>query len=423
MRARPSCGVAGLASAVVAALALTGCPASAEDLPWDDAKQFGAVAVRDRPRTAFEPDGIRIGNYVMLPELGYRTTISNDDLGTGAGRNIRHELTTAIDMRSQLPRHLLDVKLEGRAVADQEREDLRYIDGKGRVVGRLDISHATSLFGEASAELHHDESIDEERPKGVSKPPGLFVLRGEGGVQHRMGRIDLAVGARYTSYDYQDAVTNDGSILDQDARSFSVLEPFVALGHRLSPGYRVFTEIAGRHVENRGDDRIDRDAEGVRAMAGAELELSPLVRLTLKGGYFYQDYLQAGLIDIATGIYEGRLDWYVSPLVTLTFSTRRDVQATSYGEASGRITTSYSAKADYEMWRNLILSGDVSLRWSEYIGENRSDQVWIGRIGLDYLASKNWLFTLGYEHQELTSSTSDLDRKFDKVTIGAKYRF
>ncbi|MGE0701333.1 MAG: hypothetical protein AB7O57_19715, partial [Hyphomicrobiaceae bacterium] len=123
MRARPSCGVAGLASAVVAALALTGCPASAEDLPWDDAKQFGAVAVRDRPRTAFEPDGIRIGNYVMLPELGYRTTISNDDLGTGAGRNIRHELTTAIDMRSQLPRHLLDVKLEGRAVADQERED------------------------------------------------------------------------------------------------------------------------------------------------------------------------------------------------------------------------------------------------------------------------------------------------------------
>ena len=418
-------GMAGLASLGAAASCLSCLPAAADDLPWDNAKLYGAVSVRDRPRTAFEPDGIRIGNYMMLPEVGLRTSITMDSLdsGTRPPRDLQYEVGTGVEFRSQLPRHLLDFKAKGRAVAHHDQEELRYIDGKLQVIGRLDIDHRTSLFGRAGTELLHEESIDEERPKGARRPPALMVHRAEGGLQHHAGRIDTSIGARYARFDYQDAEANDGSAIDQDARSFSMLEPFAALGLRLSPGYRVFSEVSGRRLENRGNDRIDRDAEGFQAGAGVELELSPLVRIMMKGGYFQQDYLQPGLIDIATHYYEGRLDWYVTPLVSLTFGTARNVYATSFGEASGRIVTAYSVKADYEMWRNLIVSAEASYKIGEYIGEAREDKIWMGRVGVDYMASKHWLFTFGYEHQELQSSESDVERKLDKVTIGAKYRF
>jgi hypothetical protein len=415
-------GIAGLGA--IASLGLAR-PALAEDLLWDNAKQFGAVSVRDRPRTGFQPDGIRIGNYVMLPEIGFRTTVSHDAAGgsNDRARDMRYELSTGVEFRSDLPRHLLNFKIEGRAVTSQNRDDLRYFGGSAHIVGRLDIDHRTSLFGEASSELHRDEYIDEEIPKGARRPPGLVEWRGEAGLQHRMGRIDASIGARYMLYAYQDADSKDGSSIDQSARNSSLIESFATIGMRLSPGYRVFGEITGRKQENRGDDVFDRDAVGVKAMAGIEAELSPLVRLTLKGGYIQQDYVQTGLLDISTPVYDARIDWYVSPLVSLTFSARRDVHLTSYGAASGRITDAFSVRADYEMWRNLIVSGEVSFRHSDYVGEERTDQLWIGKIGVDYMLSKNWLLTLGYEHQELTSSVNSFDRKLDRVMIGAKYRF
>lgn len=413
------------AGCIVAAVSLGALPAFGEDLQWDYAKQLGAVSVRDRPRDGLQPLGIRIGNYLLLPSLGFRTTWTKDSLDESIGRprSIQHEVSTALEMQSNFARHMLDIRAEGRAVGDHRDAELRYIDGSVRVIGRLDITHATNLFGEMSTGVYHDDSVDEERPKAARKPTELALTRFEGGLSHRAGRIDMAIGARYARFDYKNAEANDGSVIEQNQRDFSLLEPFIRLGMRLSPGYRVFSEVAGRFQENRGDSLIDRDAEGIKATAGVEMEVSPLVKLTLRGGYFYQDYLQAGLVDISTPIYEARLDWYVSPLVTLGFNTTRDVQATTYGLASGRITTSYGVRADYEMWRNLIISGQVNYKLGDYIGEDRKDKIWSASLGADYILNRNWLISMGYEHQELVSSDSDLDRKVDKIFIGAKYRF
>ena len=413
--------VSAMALAVAIVLLLRD-PAAAEDLPWDQAKEFGAVSVRDRPRTAFEPDGIRVGNYILLPEIGFRTSLSSDTAG-GRERDFKYDLVTALEARSQLPRHLLDFRAEGRATAHHDPDELRYIDGKLKVIGRFDIDHRTALFGHASTELVHEENVDDERPSGIARPPAVWINRAEGGLRRRMGRIDAAIGARYTRFEYQEAETNDGGKIDQSERNYSVVEPFAFVGYRFSPGYRVFAEISGSRLENRGNATLDRDAVGLEAAGGVEFELSPLVRVMLKGGYSTQDYAQPGLNDIATAIYEARVDWYVSPLVSLTFNTRRNVYATSFGDASGRIVTAWGAKADYELRRNLLLSGEFTYKLADYIGENRTDKIWIGRLGVDYMASKHWLITLGYEHQELVSSDSEFDRRFDRVTIGAKYRF
>ena len=417
----------GIAGVVVLSVAthLLVAPARAEDLTWDEAQKYGAVSVRARPRTEFEPDGIRIGNYILLPEVGFRTSLTKDSSQQGNGRSqdLRYDVTTGFDLRSQLPRHMLDIKASGRAVAHQNDDEMRYIDGKIRVVGRYDISHSTYMFGDISSEIVHDENVDAENPKGAKAPPALFAVRGEAGLQHRAGRIDATVGARYVRLDYENAIANDGSVIYQNDRDFWQLEPFIALGARLSPGYRVFTEFSTRFQHNRGDEKIDRDAIDMRASAGVEFELSPLVRVVLKGGYSQLDYRQVGLLDYSTWTYDAKVDWYVSPLVTLTFGTRRDAQTTSFGDASGRILTSYSVGADYEMWRNLIIHGEAAYKIGEYLGVARTDNVWSARIGVDYLASKHWVFTAGYEHQELISSSSDFDRTIDKFTIGAKYRF
>jgi hypothetical protein len=147
------------------------------------------------------------------------------------------------------------------------------------------------------------------------------------------------------------------------------------------------------------------------------------VRLTLKSGIVQQDYRQAGLIDILEPTWEGRLEWLVTPLVTLTLAAQRDVRATSYGSASGQLLTSYSLKADYELWRNLIVTAHGAWREATYLGATREDTVLVGGIALEYMHTKNWLTTLSYEHQQLTSTDADYSRSLDKVGVSVKYRF
>ena len=45
------------------------------------------------------------------------------------------------------------------------------------------------------------------------------------------------------------------------------------------------------------------------------------------------------------------------------------------------------------------------------------------RLGLDYYANKNWLFTFGYEHQIRESSDAAFDMTRERFTVGAKLRF
>lgn len=414
--------VAGFAAISAVAAGCLSAVATAADLTWDNARVYGAESVRDRFRAAFVPQGTRIGNFIMVPEIGFRTSIGKDDTG-GRGRDMQYNLLTALELRSQLPRHQLDVRAEGRAVARHDQEDFRYIDGKVRVLGGYDISHRTRLFGEFSVERTHEDDVDDERPNDARRAPALLISRAESGIKHRAGRIDAAIGARYARFEYDDTETNDGGIIDQSFRNHTQLEPFANVGYNFSPGYRVFGELSGLRIENRGNALIDRDAQGFQASGGVEFELSPLVRVMLKGGYFRQDYVQAGLVDISTFVYDARLDWYVSPLVSLTFNASRNVHTTTFGDASGRILNTLSVKADYEMWRNLILSAEGAFKLGEYVGEDRTDRIWVGRIGLDYIASKHWLITVGYEHQELVSSIGDFDRRLDRFTIGARYRF
>jgi hypothetical protein len=397
--------------------------ARANELRWDYAPSFGAESVRERPRPEISPDGIRIGNFLLFPEIGAGTVWSRIASPLASESDFRHEVFAKLDLRSSLPRHALGVTLEGRGVQFQEEDEIRYLDGAARTTWRLDIDHATSLFGAASVALRHSENVDDELPQGVTRPVGELKTTAEIGLRHRAGRIDAAVGVRYVRFDFEDAQTNQGERIDLGWQNYGVLSPFAELGLRLSPGYRVFADIAGNFQENRGTPEIDRDAVGIAANVGVEFELSPLVRVALKGGFAQQDYRQAGLVDIFEPTWEGRLEWLVTPLVTLSLAHKREVRPTNYGLASGQIAHSYLFNADYELMRNLIVSASAGWRDATYIGESREDTILLGSVALEYMPSKNWLVTVSFEHQELISSAADYDRTLDKVGLSVKYRF
>jgi hypothetical protein len=415
-------GFAGLGAVAVAA---GPPPVRAGDLEWDNAPSLGTVSVRDRPRPEFQSEGIRIGNFILRPEVGYSLGWIRDGGGAanGSSQDLRHNITTSVELRSDWQRHFLDIAVQGNGIASQENSALRYLDGQVRVTGRIDIDHGTSLFGALRWQMRHEENVDEERPKGALQPTPFTVLQTEAGLQRTQGRIDWAVGGRYERTEYSGYTANDGTFVDQSFRSNSLIEPFARLGYRLSPGYRVFSELALDAKDNPGDGIVSRSSRGYRATGGVELEVTSLVKVTASLGYQTENFYQASLVDIAALVWSARVAWNVTPLMTISLAALRDVQTTSFGEASGRVDTSFSVKADYELLRNLIVSAEGRISLPDYIGINRQDEIFIGRIGAEYLMSKHWLLTVTAEHQQLTSTVADQGRTLDRVGVGVKYRF
>lgn len=413
-----------LASGALLACALT-TGAAADDLIYDDAKQNGAVSVRDRTESSFRPDGIRIGNYLYFPWAGYVVTYDSNILSSGINQiaDYRHELRMAMNFESHLPRHMFDLSLGGTAVMFQEFSDINHLDGYAASRWRIDIDHADSITGFASTNLEHEENVTEEAPLAAAEPVQDLHNKGEIALRRDGGRLYGAIGTRAESWNYDNVKAYDGSIIEQDSRDVAILSPFVSLGYRFSPGYNLTAEVVSHTQWNRGTEKIDRDAQGYEALAGIEMELTTLLKAEIKGGWQTQDFKQDGLADIDAAIWSAELQWLITPMLTLTFNARRSVYATTYGESSGRLDTQFGGRADYEMWRNLILTAGFEYRDSDFVGSDRLDSIYVGHIGAEYAYTKNIFLTVDYEHQLRQSTVSDYDVEKDKISIGGKIRF
>lgn len=415
-----------LGSAVSAAVVLP-LDAAAQNIDprYDEAKTYGAVSVQDRDRTAFRPDGLRIGNFIVVPEVGYSLTYNDNIYGRlpPAKGDLRHELTTGVLVTSQLPRHLLEFMVNGRAVTLQDHSEMRFADGNARLRFRIDIDHAHKIFGSVKSELSHEEHVEPESPTNAAKPVPIVRNFVEAGVMRDAGKLSAAIGARHESWNYGDVRALDGSPLDQDFRDVARNSPFLRLVYRPSPGYAVIGEAKGIWQTAPGDGIVNHDGRGYEMKAGVEMEVSPLVKLALLGGYHTMSFDYAAFDRVSAFVWEARAQWMVLPVLTLNGSMARSVEPTAAFDAAARINTRFIAGAQYEAWRNLILSAEAEYRIDDFAGSTRQDNTWFGRLGAEYYHTKNWLFTFNYEHRLRDSNTLPQAVSQNKVMFGVKYRY
>jgi hypothetical protein len=65
----------------------------------------------------------------------------------------------------------------------------------------------------------------------------------------------------------------------------------------------------------------------------------------------------------------------------------------------------------------------ASFAEDQFQGVARKDRIYSAKLGVDYYATRNWLFTFGYEHQVRDSTDAAYDMTRDRFTVDAKLRF
>lgn len=418
-------GTAGSAAlgllATATAIAGAAAPAMAAGVGIGEDLITETLASRTSNRT--EVEGIHAGNFFIRPSAA-ALVIFDDNIfarSTNQTADMRFELRPSIDVRSDLPRHILDFSLDGRIVNYAEHTDQNYENFQAKLRSALHFDHAHTLSFSALSALEHAEVSEITSLSSAAEPVPIFHNRVSAGLTRDAGRLYGTVSAAYENWNYSDVTSSDGTPVDEDVRDLSQYSAQFLAAYRFSPGYEVIGKI--RTLRQTGDSNEALDATGYEALTGLAFETGRLLSWSLLVGYGYRDYDADSRDDTASSLLEAELKWRPTDRMTLTGTVRRNLVDTLDEEGESRVDSSIGARITYDILHNLTGHLEGAYSNADYIGDDRQDTSWIARAGLAYSITQDWSVTLNYEYQTRESTDDGFDMDRNRFIVGAKLKF
>lgn len=392
---------------------------------YDNSKQYGAERVADRTREYVQPIGVRAGNFLLFPSAETRVIYDDNIFAAPSNKiaDIRTEVLPSVEIKSFLPRHVLNFAFDGRLVSFAENSDQNFADARAQFDGALHIDHAHTFAVSAMTELAHEERNEFSATRLAAEPVPVHHTKLSAGLTRDVGRLYGTLSATAERFDYYDVDSIDGGILDEDTRDTDILSTQLRAGYRISPGFEAIGKLKLLRLINGDGGPSDLSANGYEALAGLAFQTSPLLRWRILGGYGIRDYDDVARKTAGTTLLEAQVEWLPTERMTVYGSVSRDINDFSGDGFNGWVETSLKGRVEYEIYNNLVLKLGASFAQADFEGVDRQDKIYSGEIGLEYFMNKNWLFTFSYEHQERLSSDELFDMTDNRFMIGAKLRF
>ena len=393
-------------------LAAVAGPAAAQD-----PLRRGPVAL-DRPSPDFDPLGLRIGSFLLFPELtvttGYTSNLfaEPDDVVS----DFFIETRPVLSLRSQWSRHQLDVDVAGeiRRHLDQTTENRE--DGSLRVGGQLDVTREFRVNGQIDLARETEErgTVDDE---GVIESPRVFD-RLAGTLEATRDFDQVRIGLA-TAIDRRDFRSDEDE--DRDRTDYRVIP---RLEYEVSPSLRIFT--TGEVEVRRFDTVVDVNFDSVNfgGSAGTVFDIDNLVTGIVQVGVARTDFDDGGLEDQTNLTTRGEVIWVPTPLTTVRASIDRSVVPTSVANAGSRTSTVGGVSVDHDLLRNLTLGLETAYRVDDVEAATADDTFTDDTISLDATAEwrlNRWLgLEFAYEFDRRDST--DADRDFTRNQVFLRLR-
>jgi len=374
------------------------------------------VGVAERARPEYDPLGMRFGGFQLNAAVNLDVGYSDNLFGEASGSEDDDVFITVrpeARVDSTWSRHAAYLTGGAGFRAYDEFSSEEATTGYLGAGGRMDITRDTSVGLDALAAREVESRTDPD--SAFTLEPVEYDIRRFGGyVSHVYNRVSLRLSAEQTDYDYKPA----GLGFDQNLRDRTDTAVSLRARYAITPRLSVLGEIAS---EDREYDiaNASPDSEGMTYLVGAAFELSNLLRGEVRVGQFEREYtptiVAPNVGKVSGAAVSGRVQWFVTPLTTVTVGAGRDVQESGYDRPY--VNTSVQARVDHELLRNVILTGGVSSARLNFEGIDRDDESLLFDVGLRYLMNRRLSFTAAYVRYENESEGADAYRSFDENRV------
>lgn len=373
----------------------------------------------------YDPVGIRIGSFVMFPEV---------EVGGSWYSNV---------LRSQQPQSdvALDVRPAARVVSDWKRHalelrgfsnlsfynELDSEDERGygfEVRGRLDITGRTNVQAFAAHDVSQ-ESRSAIDANTAGERATLTQQRAGVTLNHRFNRLSLQLRGSVNDFDYSDVEAGGATLSNRD-RNYTETEQAVRATWELKPTLSPFVEIEvnQRRFETVAQtDSISRDSDGQRYRAGVSFgNTGKILRGEVALGYGIQTPDDARLSEIDGIIVDANLAWRLSELTTLSFNARSDVSETTTASSGGVMTRSAGVEVRHAFRSHLIGTAGLTYTNQNYSGVPTLEDELRFDTGVEYFLSREASLYGRYRHTMFESNSPGASYDSDEIRVGMKLR-
>jgi hypothetical protein len=350
------------------------------------------VSVLERPHPDYDPLDIRLGTFVLAPQIEGGAGATNNVYLTSSNRQSDGYVYTSPSalLRSDWARDELLLSATStirRYLTQTRRDETTY---NLRALGAKDVGPNFTFTGETQ----YAKLI--ETPDTGAIDPSLSVLSSyrrsylAGRAQYRAGRSRAILALDRTGFTFEDIDTG-GRIINQSDRDRIVSRATGEYQYALSPSLSAYGQFTYGTIDySRAllNGTANRDSEGVRAIGGVNFDLAGLVRGKIGVGYIDRDFHSPLYHDAHGFSAESLIEYFPSPLTTLGLVLSRTLQDTSVSTTGAYFENRVTARVDHELLNNLIVSGAGEFRRQTYVDSPVHTNYYRALASTRYLVSR-----------------------------------
>lgn len=390
------------------------------------------IAVNQRSHPDYEARGARVGGFKVFPKVA--TTVENSDNIYAAKTNevsdviwrVKPEVTVVSDWT----RHSLLGYARGTVSRNKDNKSENYDDYTFGAIGRIDVVRGAEIDLGASYGKATEPRNSPNATTGAKEPTQYDTTSANLGGSREFNRLRLSTRFDIVKTDYQDSRTGPGVVIDQDYRDRTTTSLLGRADYAVSPDTALFVEVSGNKRDYRlGKPAVllNRDSNGILALAGANFELGAAFRGEVGLGYIRQSYDDAKFKDFSGLGGRAQLEWFASELSTVTVTGARTIEESVLTKSGSYTSDNFNARIDHELMRNVLLAANVGYGKDGYQGISREDKNLSAGVSGTYLLNRNVGLNLAYNYAERTSSGLVADKgqefKVNKLSATVTLQF
>lgn len=336
-----------------------------------DGAQKRSKTADARDETAYDPTGIRLGSFILLPAVelrgGYTSNAAQSSTSGPSG-----VLTVAPDilLRSDWSTNAFEFRLKG---AYEYFTDTTVAPSPNLYVeanGRIDLPRDWALRLKADYIYDTQSTNQLGFPENVDNPPGVNTYDGGATLDGEIGRtvLQLRGTATYTSYD---PLTVDDLTVTQAYLDNTLVNAAARIGYQVTPAIAPFVEaeLSSRLFDRPTDplSGYSRNSNGITLRGGIAYSADPILKGEIALGWRHQAYVDSAFDSFDLPTVDASLIWSPTPLTQVALTAATYIDPAYDISASSTIVYDLGLQVQRYVRRNFTLEADLGYQNQRYI--------------------------------------------------------
>ena len=357
------------------------------DIPYELKRSYG-TSVAERPHTDLEPIGARVGSMIVFPKVELGTGFSSNVFGltTNALADGYVTLAPRVTAASQWSRNSLEltgavglIRFFSQSVRSQTAYSLQ-------ANGRLDLGKSDSIIGIIGRPRAFETQYVGSFPQNAAGTVGYnrtnALVRGT----FHFNRVSLVGSGTINDLVYSDTPSFSGPLINQQFRNRTEYRTSARLQYDFNTDVQAFTEVSySRHQYHTAIlGQPLRTNNGFRALAGANLDITPVIRAVVGVGYEQRVYVNPAYQPLRGLALDARVEWLPTELTTVNLRVTRKVEDAILENSPGFFSTIGQVRVDHELLRYVLVFAEATYARDSFVTIPRRDAQFTLRAGGTY---------------------------------------